>query len=140
MRRDEEDRRRQRTEKDEVQRAVDRDQPQDDLVPERLAPKREHDLTAVRDMPASGLRRCPQRDPAVAAKAPMPAQPIVCPCDQGILGPQLRRIGADDLMTPHAADDQLPVELRAEARGLLDTSGRSSAPRRPLLIRTPFHA
>src|SRR5690242_18927141 len=79
-------------------------------------------------MLSGGLCRRWQRQPAVAAKAAIPAQTIVCPGNQRVLGTELLGIGSDQLMPLDTADQQLPVELRAKARGLRDARRRTMAP------------
>jgi hypothetical protein len=98
---------------DEVKRPVDRDQAQHDLVAQPLAPQRQLDLRALRRERAARLLGRPQRKPAVAAQAAIPARAArVLTCEDRILRAQLGRVGAHELMTAQAAQQQLPMQTR----------------------------
>jgi hypothetical protein len=71
-----------------MKRSVDRDEPQDELVAQRSTAQRQLDLPAVGRMPPGGPGRSRQRDPAVAAQAAVPPQPLAAvPNDEFVLRP-----------------------------------------------------
>jgi len=123
-----EDQDRQRGEDDEVQRAVDRDQPQHDLVAQRAPAERQLELVAAgRERPRRRRRRR-QGDPAVAAQAAVPAGPVVArPGEDRVLRAQLRGVGPREQVPAGAARDQLPVQARDVAPG-------TGGPRRVWLV------
>ena len=67
------------------------------------------------------MRRRRQRHPGVAAHAAIPADAVLLAGDNGILGPEPGCVGPDQLVAPHAADEQLPVKARPETARLLRT-------------------
>jgi hypothetical protein len=115
-------------EHDEMDGAVDGDDPQDDLVAQRLAAQRQLDLLTRRRQIALRLVRQSQRQPAVAANAAVPAQPVLLAHDQLVPRPQPGRVRADQLVAADSADDQLPVETRP-------VEPRPLRPRRSVLLR-----
>jgi hypothetical protein len=112
-------------EQDEVERAVDGDQAEDDLVAQRLAAKRELDLVAGGGVLAVRRRGRTEGKPAVAAQAAVPANPVLLVGDQPVLGADRARAEPDQLVPRSAAGDQLPVELGAEALRLDDAGVRA---------------
>ena len=117
---DEEDADREPREDQEVQRPVDRDRAQDDLVAQRLAPERQLDLIAVGRMAGRRVLRRRERQPAVAAQAAMPPRPVHLAGEGCVLGPQLGRVETDERVALDPADEQLLVEARPEAARLGD--------------------
>ena len=103
MRGEHEDRDRERAEHDEVQRAVDRDQPQDDLVAQRLAARRQLDLGALRRGVAGRRARRRQRQPRVAAQAAVPAHPVDLARDERVLRARSSRASMPDRARARAA-------------------------------------
>ena len=82
VRREQEDRDGERSQDDEVDGAVDRDDAQHDAVAQRLSAKRQLDLVAGRRRLARGIRRRRERDPRVAADAAVPADAVLLPRDR----------------------------------------------------------
>ena len=120
VRREQEHRDRERGQDDEVDRAVDRDDAQHDPVAQRLPAQRQLDLVTR----GGGVSRAGLSGGGSGIHESQRTQryqrtPSLLACDDGVLGPQPRRVGADQLVTAHAADEQLPVEARPEAARLL---------------------
>ncbi len=124
VRGEQEDGDREHREDDEVKRAIDRDDSQHDAVTQRLAAQRQLDLLARRQRLARGTRRRRQRQPRVAAHAAVPAHTVLLAHDHRVLGPELRDIGAEELVPGHAAREQLPVKARPETVGPLGSRRR----------------
>ena len=113
-----------------MQGPVDGDQPQDDLVAQRLAAQGQLDRVAVRWMRGAGRgsgrarashasqrrQRCQRRSPSSRISG-------------ASCGPRRLRVEADQHVTAQAADDQLPVEV-APAPGALGSGGVGVAHRR----------
>src|SRR5919201_415811 len=110
---------RQAGEHDEVQRAIDRDQTQHDLVAQRLATQRQLEFFPRRQHAARRPQRRFERHPAVAAHTAIPAQTILLEGDDRVLRPQLLDVGAEEGVAADAAHEQLPVETRKVAPRLL---------------------
>ena len=106
-----------------MDQAVDGDDPQHHPVAERLATPWDLDGLAVGWVSAGRVLGPCQRDPAVAAQAPQPANRAVLASVQFVLRPQLGGVGADQGMARPAAGDQLPVDLAAGARLRVSTGG-----------------
>ena len=100
----------------EVKRPVDRDQAQHHLVAQRLAAQRHLNLIAFRQLRALGLLGRRQRQPAVAAQAPVPADGAGLTGEQRVLRAKLRSVGSDEHMAAESARDQLPVDLAPGSR------------------------
>src|SRR5947208_6787236 len=98
-----------------MDRSVDRDDPQDDLVAERLAAQRQLDLVARRRLVTRRLLRVGEGQPRVAAQAAVEAHAFDLPDEDGVHRTDVRRIRPDELVPADAADEQLPVETRHEA-------------------------
>src|ERR687883_906109 len=108
-----------------MQPPVDRDEPQDELVAERSAAQGQLDLRAVGRVPSRGPGRGWERDPAIAAQAPVPPQPLAPVAnDERVLRLDLRGVGADQLVTTEPAGDELVVESGTEAPRLLGPGQR----------------
>jgi hypothetical protein len=108
-----------------VEGAVDRDQAQHHLVAQGAPAERELDLVAVGRVLPRGRGRRLEREPAVAAQAAVPAQPRgALAGEQRVLGTELGRVEADQLVAREAADDQLIMELRPKALGFLGAGER----------------
>src|SRR5204863_3539527 len=88
------------------------------LVPERLATQRQLDLLTRRHPASRRILWRLERKPAVAANAAMPAQAALLPDDQAIRVGDLGDVGAEQRVSPNAADEQLVVEGRKETAGL----------------------
>jgi hypothetical protein len=114
--REQQDERAEPAEHEEVKRAIERDQPQHELVAQRLASQRQFDLLALGRADAGGLLGASQREPAVAAQTAIPALSggVLARKDR-VLGAQLARVRADQLVPAHAADQKLPVKAWAKA-------------------------
>src|SRR5436190_18228185 len=69
-------------------------------------------------MAAARLRRGRERQPAVAAQAPMPTDAVIHPGDERIFGTKLRRVRPDQLVPLHAADEELPMKPGTKPSGL----------------------
>src|SRR5436190_3667908 len=106
--------------------AVDGDEAQDDLVAQRLAAQREVDLVPRRWELARGRDGRIDREPRVAAQAAVPARSVDGARDKRILGGELARVDADQLVARQPADEQLVVKARPEAARLdqVDTGKR----------------
>ena len=106
--------------------AVDGDEAQDDLVAQRLAAQREVDLVPRRRELARGRDGRIDREPRVAAQAAVPARSVDGARDERILGGELARVDADQLVASEPADEQLVVKARPEAARLdqVDTRTR----------------
>ena len=105
--------------------AVDGDQPEDDLVAQGTATQRQLDLGPVRRVLACGLGGRGEGQPAVAAQAAVPAQARgTVAGNQRVLGTQLSRVEADELVARDAADDQLVMKLGPKPLGLLSSGER----------------
>jgi hypothetical protein len=100
----------------EVQRAIDGDEAQHDLVAQGPAAQRQRDLLAPREVLAHGRFGRGHRDPAVAAQAAMPAHPVDDARHQRFGRPQLRDIEPEQLVARQAAHEQLPAQPGDEAR------------------------
>jgi len=121
-----------RAQDQEVERTVHRDQPQDVTVTQRLASQRQgYVVPRGRVLPGRMLRRG-ERDPGVAAQAPVPAQAPRLPGEQLVFGPQRGRVRAEDLVALQPAADQLVAQLRAEAARLLGPRRRHVRRRRTI--------
>jgi hypothetical protein len=114
----------QRTENQEVNHAFQGDQAQDVAIAQRPAPQRQHDVVPGRKVLPGGMGRRGQHEPGVAAQTAVPAQAVLLPHDQLVFRPQLRRVGAEQLMTVQPAADQLVPQLRAETAGVLGPRGQ----------------
>jgi hypothetical protein len=69
-----------------MERPVDRDEPQDELVAQRSTAQGQLDLLALGRMPPGRPGRSRERDPAVATQAAVPPQPLTpVPNDQRIV-------------------------------------------------------
>jgi len=128
-----------RAQDQEVKRAVHGDQPQDVAVAQGLAPQRQHDLVPGRRVPPGGLVRRGERQPRVAAQAPVPAQAARLPGEQLVLGAQRGRVRAQDLVAVQPAVDQLVAQLRAEAARLLGPRRRHVRRRRSIGVHLHHH-
>ena len=100
----------------EVECPVEGDQPQHDPVAQRLAAGRDLDLSALGWVPARRLHRRRERDPAVAAQAPVPAAAVVFAYEYRILVADFSGVGADQDMALPAAHDKLPADPPPDAR------------------------
>ena len=132
-----------RAQDQEVERTVHGDQPQDVAVAQRLAPQRQHDLVPGRRVLPGGMLRRGERQPGVAAQAPVPAQAARVPGEQLVLGTQRGRVRAQDLVAVQPAADELVAQLRAEAARLLGPRRRHVRRRRSTgvhLDRSPLFA
>ena len=110
VRGDEEDEYAEEGEHDEMNGSIDRDCPQDDLVAQGPAARRHRNLLKRRKMGSGRILWRWEGQPAVAAKASMPAHPVAFAYDDRVLRADLGDIGADQLVTPEAADEQLVVK------------------------------
>jgi hypothetical protein len=120
----------QRAQHQEVEQPVQGDQPQDVAVAQRLAPERQHDLVPGRRVLPDRMLRRGERQPGVAAHAPVPAQAARFPGEQLVLGTQRGRVRAEDLVAVQPAVDQLVAQLRPEAARLLGSRRRHVRRRR----------
>jgi hypothetical protein len=89
-------------EHNEVQGAVERDQSQYEAVAQRLAAQRDLDLVAVGRMLAGRRGRGGKGRPGVAAQAAVPSSPVELAGNHGILGPEPRGVGADEMVAGEA--------------------------------------
>ena len=115
------------------------DQPQDVAVAQRLAPQRQDDLVPRRRVLPDGMLRRGERQPRVAAHAPVPAQAARLAGEHLVLGAQLGRLRAQDLVAVQPAADQLVAQLRAEAPRLLGSRRRHVRRRRSTGAHLPNH-
>jgi hypothetical protein len=129
----------QRGQDQEVQDTVDGDQPQDIAVAQRLAPQRQADVVPRGRVLPGGMIRRGKRQPRVAPHAPVPAQAARLAGEDLILGPQLGRLRAQDLVTVQPAVDQLVAQLRAEAPWLLGSRRRYVSPGRTITAHRAHH-
>ena len=127
-----------RAQDQEVKQPVHGDQPQDVAVAQRLAPQRQHDLVPGRRVLPGGMLRRGERQPGVAAHAPVPAQAARLPGEQLVLGTQRGRVRAQDLVAVQPAADQLVAQLRAEAARLLGPRRRHVRRRRSIGVHLPI--
>jgi hypothetical protein len=88
------------------------DEPQDVPVPQRLAAQRQGDIGSFRRVLRRGLAGRGQRDPGVAAQAPVPAQPVRLAGEQVVLLAQRGGVGAEQFVPVQPAADQLVTQLR----------------------------
>jgi hypothetical protein len=112
---EDEDRAGQQGEDEEVEGAVDRDQPQHDPIAERPPPQGQLDLVALGRVAAAAIPIPRKRHPGIAAQAPVPAHALDLAGDDRVPGTKLGSIGADQLVAPDPADQELVVEARAKA-------------------------
>ena len=136
VRREQEDRGREQGEHDEVDRAVDSDDPEHDLVAERAAAQRKVDLVPLGRLLVLRVLRRRERQPRIAAHTAVPANTVALERVHPVLRAEPRRVHPDQLMPGDAAHEQLPVEARAvEPRSLRSRrlmQSRPSPARRPL--------
>src|SRR5581483_11087810 len=107
----------QHAENDEVERAVHRDDPEHDLVPQRLAARWKLDLLASGHRSPRGIRRGLEREPAVASNAAVPAQAALVSHDETIRLRDLRDVRAEQSVPSQPADEELVVEGGQEPTG-----------------------
>lgn len=84
---------------------INRDHPQDDLVAQRTAAHGHGDLIERWKMGSRRILRRREGQPAVAAKAAVPAHLISFANYDQVLGADLDDIGADQLVASNAADE-----------------------------------
>ena len=128
-----------RAQDQEVEHPVHGDQPQDVAVAQRLAPQRQHDLVPGRRVLPGGMLRRGERQPGIAAQAPVPAQAARVPGEQLVLGTQRGRVRAQDLVAVQPAADQLVAQLRPEAARPLGPRRRHVRRRRRTGIHGTHH-
>jgi hypothetical protein len=71
-------------------------------------------------MVAGRVVRQVERQPAVAAQTPVPADAVGHPCKGRIDRPDLSRVGPDELVAEKAADKKLVMEARPKSARLGD--------------------
>ena len=103
-----------------------------------LPAQRQLDLARARAMcSCGGASVAPERQPAVAAQAPVPAQPVVLAGDDRVRGAQLADVGAEQLVAASAADQQLVVERGRKRFGFAVPGGGGGS---SLGTRGPYRA
>ena len=105
-----------------MQRPVGSDQPQHDLVAQRLAAQRQLDLVTFGHARARRRRWRLERQPAVAAQAAVPAHAIALARQRGVGAADVGRVGAREHVPPPPARQQLvgaprPSALRGHDAG-----------------------
>ena len=112
--REHEDRGAQQGETDDVERAVEGDQPQHVAVAQGTSAQRHLELVGTRDGIARRLLRGRVRHPRVAAQAPVPAQAVgVLPRQERVLGAHGGRVGADEGVAVQGTAQQLVAHPHA---------------------------
>jgi hypothetical protein len=126
-----EDRDRQDPEDQEMQRPVDGNQAQYVLIAQRPPAQRQFDLITRRWVTTHRLLGVGKHDPGVAAQTPIPAVTSVSRTGEDrILGSQLCRVYAGELVTSEAAGDQLVAPASSATPGRVSTGRRSELLRR----------